>query len=299
MRNRGFTLIELVVVMTVVAILAGIMVPFIYGVWEDNEKELTQKRMADLKKAMAGDPDLKQGGVRTDFGFVGNCGQLPGAKSHSAFPGYEALANDLITPDNLLWHTNCLNGGPYLSPGFNAGTYRHDAWGNEFVYVTGPSDSAGRHVTAEIRSAGPDRTLLNGDDIWLTIAQNEVTPAQKTNATLMLTFSSPPSANLSYSAQISVNTVGPNGSRITVLCNCAPFTVGGWPGNTQVNYTIPLPDCQFADLLAVGKITAWADVFGDATCTAIKAEGQKLASVVNDRQDTLLMNLQASPVPYP
>ena len=292
-------MIELVVVMAVVATLAGIMVPFIYHLWEDNEKELTQKRMADLKKAMAGDPDLKQDGVRTDFGFVGSCGQLPGPKSHPVFSGQSALSNDLVTPDNMAWQANCVNRSPYLAPGFNANTYNYDAWGNEFVYTPSVLDSAGRRVSGEIRSAGPDRILNNGDDIWITIEQNEVAPAQKVVGTAMLTFSSPPLANLNYSVQIYLNTVSSNGSTITVTCNCAPLTIGGFPENTQVNYTVPFPDCNFANSLTVGKITAWANLFQDATCTAVKAGGQTSVSTVNDRQDSLLMNLHISPVPYP
>jgi len=76
MKDQGFTLIEVIVVMAIVAILAGIMVPFVYRVWEGDEIELTRERMGEIKKALVGDPRLIQNGIRTNYGLsvtMGNC----------------------------------------------------------------------------------------------------------------------------------------------------------------------------------------------------------------------------------
>lgn len=171
--KQGFTLLEVIVVMAIIATLAGIMIPFVFKVWESSEVALTKERMLDLKRAMVGDPRLVQNGIRTSFGFVGENGQLP-------------ASIDTITD--------------YMPPGFDPNLFNKDAWGNVFIYKTltyyenGMTDPVGRRVHASLQSAGPNRTLGDTDDInaisdpGLQISSKEVVPANeiKGNVTVVV-----------------------------------------------------------------------------------------------------------------
>lgn len=151
--NKGFTLIEVIVVMAIVSILTGIMIPFVYRVWESSDIENTSERLLDLKRAMVGDPRLMQSGMRTHYGYVGDCGQLPIDLKY------------LVEMDQ-----DCPNWkGPYLPPGFNQDDYKKDAWGKEFIYD---------HDQAKITSKGLDRIQGTADDISIDITSNEISEAK-------------------------------------------------------------------------------------------------------------------------
>lgn len=206
--NKGFTLIEVVVVIAIVSILAGIMIPFIYKVWENAEIETTKERISDLKKAMVGDPRLIQNGVRIHYGYVGDCGQLPGK------------LENLIVKDEI----ECPNWkGPYLPPGFNLSDYDKDAWGEVLIYD---------HVQATLLSKGADRVSGTKDDITLSISQNEITEAMPISSI---------KGNINFSFYNSTpNTVTPlYYSKVTELLynqtsNCAPLNIGSInPGETK------------------------------------------------------------------
>lgn len=167
MKTQGFTLLEVIVVMAIVAILAGIMMPFVYRVWEANDIELTRERMLDLKRAMVGDPRMIQNGIRTNFGYAGDNGQLP------------LSIDDVIN---------------YMPAGFDPGKFKKDAWGNNIIYTSfiddesGTADPLGRRVRATLQSAGPNRTfdVVYVDDINalsapdLQVGSKEVAPAEET-----------------------------------------------------------------------------------------------------------------------
>lgn len=148
MRAPGFTLVEVIVTMAVISILAGIIVPLSYRAWEAGEISLTRSRMAEIKKAMVGDAAMVQHGIRIDYGFVGDNGELPAA--------LDELATD---------HGNYPNWrGPYLGTGIDPREFARDAWGEPLLY-TPISDAFGRRVAAVLASKGPDRIEGTTDDL--------------------------------------------------------------------------------------------------------------------------------------
>jgi hypothetical protein len=112
--------------------------------------EQTKQELDRLAYAVAGDPSKVSGGVRTDYGYVGDIGALP--------PNLDALA---ANPGGLAtWN------GPYifdeLTSGGGTNEYRSDAWGRPYQYsggVTIVSSGGPSSLTREI-AAGPG-TLLN------------------------------------------------------------------------------------------------------------------------------------------
>ena len=70
--------------------------------------ETTIARMDMLARAIAGDPNLISGGVRSDFGYVGDVGALP------------SNLDQLVTnPGYSTW------GGPYVRDEYSAGASPH------------------------------------------------------------------------------------------------------------------------------------------------------------------------------
>ncbi|MEO0097107.1 MAG: prepilin-type N-terminal cleavage/methylation domain-containing protein [candidate division WOR-3 bacterium] len=122
--NRGVTLLEMIVVMVIIGILAGISLSAIDRVRERSQIDETMEELKRIGKAINGDPELIADGKRIDFGYVGDMGKLPDSLG--------ALVNN----EGGLWK------GPYLKLDFleDKESYKMDAWGRYYQYT--PEDLA-------------------------------------------------------------------------------------------------------------------------------------------------------------
>jgi prepilin-type N-terminal cleavage/methylation domain-containing protein len=145
MRNRGFTLLELVVIIAVLGILAAAVAPTVMNEIMDTRVAATRSEAEGLHEAMVGAP--ASDGTR--FGFVGDIGRLPNTlaelATQSGLPSYSTSNNRSI---GMGWR------GPYINSGTSATDYQRDAFGRLFMLNSG-----------QVRSYGPDGIANNTDDI--------------------------------------------------------------------------------------------------------------------------------------
>jgi prepilin-type N-terminal cleavage/methylation domain-containing protein len=262
--KNGFTLIEVIVVMAIIAILTGIMVPMMYRVWESSDETLTKNRMNDLRIALIGDNNLYQNGVRTHFGYVGNFGQLPDA--------LDKLVSD--------------TGGPYLPAGFDSITYGKDAWDNDLDYVTG-TDSLTRLVTATLTSYGPDG-VPSSDDIIETINETDVVPVTSLQGNIGITFQSDyASRRIGVAVEY---LIGGGATATDAYCDSLSSAMTGSAGYTSQAFTFP---CTHN--LPIGIVTLKPRVYDNACTTYI--EGSPLKAATNVSGGLLFVNLQIKSVP--
>jgi general secretion pathway protein G len=127
-QRAAFTLIELLLVLTILGILAAIVVPKIAGRGEDARKQATVTQISAFKTAL--------NTFEVDNGY------------------YPKNLGDLLQQphDARNWH------GPYL----DTDAIPNDPWGHPYTYIC-----PGKHNPSsfDIQSAGPDGQLGGDDDI--------------------------------------------------------------------------------------------------------------------------------------
>jgi|GEM_PF-1078642 prepilin-type N-terminal cleavage/methylation domain-containing protein len=178
MDRKGFTLIEIIAVLAVLAVLAGLAAPLVYKQILKARQEATEQELDVLKTAMLGDSDLKTGGVRTDYGYLGDMGILPGQGEDS--PSAEDL-NKLLTQGDQPSYSFSPNygigagwQGPYLQRGSANDEVTLDAFGSAYEYdVRNPTGLASDDWIAKVTSLGPDKTSDTTDDISVEIKKKE------------------------------------------------------------------------------------------------------------------------------
>ncbi len=123
--QRGHNLVEVIVVIIIIGILSTVAVRSLNDQTEMARMEETRHELQSLAHAVAGDPRLLSGGVRTDFGYVGDIGSLP--------PSLDALRQN--PGGYATWK------GPYIYDDFSSsgtGTeFMRDAWGRNYLYSGG------------------------------------------------------------------------------------------------------------------------------------------------------------------
>lgn len=142
---RGFTLLELVVIIAAIAILAAAVTPAVVQQIADTRVQSTRDETRVLYEAMVG-PSTAE----TQFGFVGDIGRLPNSFQElveaSGLPSYNT---NHVRNVGMGWR------GPYVNTGSSASDYLTDAFGRAY---TGAS-------SGQVRSPGQDGIANNADDI--------------------------------------------------------------------------------------------------------------------------------------
>ncbi|MFQ5881108.1 MAG: carboxypeptidase regulatory-like domain-containing protein [Candidatus Methylomirabilales bacterium] len=142
--DKGFTFIEVILILILIGILAALAVNLLASSLDQSRFDVSFKEMNDLGKAMTGNPELLNAGVRSDFGFVGDMGGLPtaltGLLQQGGLPAWTVYDADLGTGTG--WR------GPYIDDQTDdGGTFLAtlDGWGNAYGYnaATGQVTSNG------------------------------------------------------------------------------------------------------------------------------------------------------------
>src|SRR3989338_4807187 len=168
--RRGFTLVEVIVILVVLSILAAMAVPVALRIFERTAEDTTLEEMDNVKKALLGNPQKLQTSFRNDFGLLGDIGCLPSV----AFGGLDRLLTQGSYPG---WNFNSTQQagagwkGPYIT-GTPGEDFKKDQLGNDYVYtpVAGACP-----LTATLASNGPDGLPSTADDITVTIVANDTT----------------------------------------------------------------------------------------------------------------------------
>lgn len=191
----GFTLVELILVIIIFGILVSVAMRSVVSVNETARVEETKKEMEAISFAVSGNPELENNGVRTDFGYVGDVGALPGS-----------LADLNNNPGGFSsWN------GPYLKSEFeqDPNNYLIDAWGATYSFdgLSVISSGSGSSISKVIASTSGD-LLLNS--ISGNIYDNDGTPPGN-----------------DYKDSLSVKLTIPNGSG-SYLTKTASVDLGGY-----------------------------------------------------------------------
>ncbi len=145
--NSGFTLVELVVMIVVIGIISAIAVFNIDRNVESAQFSAAKAEMDQIARSIAGNPDLYEGGARSDFGYIGDIGALPDS------------IGDLI--NNI--HSFGTWRGPYLNAGTEA-DYRLDPWGTQYSLNDTMIISTGSGSTIT-KAIAPSRAALVANEL--------------------------------------------------------------------------------------------------------------------------------------
>lgn len=142
---RGFTLIEIMVVLILVSLLAGAVAPLAAGQIRGQRIRATHDRMERVIAGMLGHPTLGGHGYLGDFGVLPP--DLDDLNDATDQPAYAVDPNDGIGAGY---------NGPYVPQVGGPGVAFVDAWGTPFAY---------RASAAQLTSFGADRRAGTADDL--------------------------------------------------------------------------------------------------------------------------------------
>ena len=124
-RERGFTLIEIAIIIVTLGIIAAVAIPRFADMASSSKINATKQELLALKTAIVGNPSAVAGGEYIDRGYEGDVGAPPGRLQDLVIKPDSVGPYDPIS--RLGWN------GPYMDS--SHGEYLVDAWGNTYVYL--------------------------------------------------------------------------------------------------------------------------------------------------------------------
>ncbi len=192
--HSGFTLVELVITITLTAILITVAMKSVAVLSRTSREEETKQKLEAMAFAIAGNPSLSNNGVRSDFGYVGDIGAMP-----------TTLDNLCTNPGYATWK------GPYVSSRFvqSANEFKQDAWGANLQY------SGGMTITSTGSGSNITRTLANSSTELL---------SNNVSGTISDISGTPPGTG--YKDSIAILLTVPDGSGSTTVRQVSPNASG-------------------------------------------------------------------------
>lgn len=167
--KSGFTLIEVVIVLSIIAVLAGAITPLVFQAIYARREQATREELKTIKKAIIGEAKKIAHGEEFTFGFAGDVGNVPTTLDRLKTIGtLPAFSFDTTKNMGAGWN------GPYMMEQF--GGDFEDPYGTEYIYSTTvyTNTDLGVEVKAKITSAGPDSIPGTSDDLSIEILEPEV-----------------------------------------------------------------------------------------------------------------------------
>lgn len=121
---RGFTLVELVIIIVILGIVAAVGIPKFGSLSKSAKINATKEEMLRIKVAIVGDSRLVSNGEYVKRGFEGDIGFPPSSLTDLAAKPDSVAIYDKFT--RIGWN------GPYLDS--SEQKYLYDAWDNAYSY---------------------------------------------------------------------------------------------------------------------------------------------------------------------
>src|SRR4051794_40261325 len=77
LQQRGFTLIEVMMVILLVTIVSVVSITVIPDTINESRFNHTVEMMNQIRNAMIGNPEIREGSARSSFGYLGDVGTFP------------------------------------------------------------------------------------------------------------------------------------------------------------------------------------------------------------------------------
>jgi general secretion pathway protein G len=175
--SAGFTLIEVIVIVAILAILAGILTPMIFSQIDEaklSRAEADAKSISSavltFRKDVGVWPNLSGEGCGANTTLLKGQGVIPQGLAAMAYnTSMQITMRDILMEDDEGCYNAALYKGPYM------GVVSADPWGNAYVIAADQFEIDGR--AAFVLSAGPNGTIETpvfsvsalGDDIGIRV----------------------------------------------------------------------------------------------------------------------------------
>jgi type IV pilus assembly protein PilA len=237
--EKGMTLIELVMVIIIIGILAGVAMKSMSSSIQTSKVEATKKELAALADAIVGNTELISNGVRVDFGYVGDVGGLPPNLDAliKAPSGFATTTSAMATSGYKTWK------GPYIKNSFTqaADDYKRDGWNILYAYdggVTITSTGSGSKITKQFANDAADLIKNTIQGVVLDGAGN---PPGVKNTDVDITITYPDGSGSTTSAASNPSTNGSYSFAGIPVGNHTILAINTPTNDTLVSYVTVLP----------------------------------------------------------